>query len=249
VRRRLAVVTTVYNGERYLTESLLSCIEQKEPDLLHVVIDDGSTDGTAGLLADYAVHRPNVIRLHFPENHGSAFGFNRGVEAAGEVDWILRLDSDDRMSPKYCLEILREAARHPSLEVIFSPCRHIGNRTDVYRFPRYESATITELCPIPGQAAFRRDLWELIGGLDETMRSGEDWDGFIRMDRAKGGLNVRQLQAPLWQYRMHDGPRASAFVMRETERLREYWRGHTKETVLARSRSWAAWQAEQLAAC
>ncbi len=83
-----------------------------------------------------------------------------------------------------------------------------------------------------------------MGGYDETMRSAEDWDLYIRAQLAVG-LTPHQLPEPRWFYRMHSGPRASAEGIKRLGELQHYWKGHTKASVMNRSRTWGAWLAAQ----
>ena len=78
------------------------------------------------------------------------------------------------------------------------------------------------------------------------MRSAEDWDLYIRAHLAVG-LVPHQLPHPRWFYRQHAGPRASREGMARLPELQRYWRGHTRETVMARSRSWGQWRQERAA--
>jgi hypothetical protein len=55
------------------------------------------------------------------------------------------------------------------------------------------------------------------------------------------------LPHPRWFYRHHPGPRASAEGIANLPELQRYWRGHTRESVLAGSRTWGAWCAERQA--
>ena len=78
------------------------------------------------------------------------------------------------------------------------------------------------------------------------MRSAEDWDFYIRAHLAVGLVPHQILARDLyWWYRVHDGPRASSDGMARLAELQAYWRGHTRESVLARSRSWGQWSERQ----
>ncbi|UYM04634.1 glycosyltransferase family 2 protein [Solicola gregarius] len=95
VRRRphLSVVVPAYNVERYLAECLDSILAQSYEPLDVVIVDDGSTDGTATIARTYADTYPNVRLVPTP-NHGLGAARNRGVaESAGEL--IAFADSDD----------------------------------------------------------------------------------------------------------------------------------------------------------
>jgi len=131
--------------------------------------------------------------------------------------------------------------------VIFSPCQHFGARRDQYVYPRFDPARMIDVFMIPGPAAFRKELWEAVGGYDESMRSAEDWDFYIRAQLAVG-LVPHQLPSPRWFYRMHDGQRASTEGMARLPELQRYWRGHTQESALGGTRTWAQWQHERLMA-
>jgi hypothetical protein len=93
----------------------------------------------------------------------------------------------------------------------------------------------------------RRDVWQAVGGYDESMRFAEDWDLHIRAQLAVG-LVPHQLPHPRWFYRQHAGPRASHEGIANLPNLQRYWRGHTRESVLAGARNWGAWCAERMVA-
>jgi GT2 family glycosyltransferase len=140
---------------------------------------------------------------------------------------------------RYVEEILRAADDDPSRNIIFSPAQHFGSRTDVYTYPPFDPPTMTDTLMIAGCAAMKRELWDAVGGYDETMRFAEDWDLHVRAQLAVG-LVPHQLGAPLWFYRKH-GPSASTAGIKRLPDLRRYWEGHTRESVTARSRSWGEW--------
>lgn len=89
----VTVVVPAYNAEKYITQTLDCLTAQTMQDIEAIVVDDGSTDGTAQIVSDYAAAHP-FVRLVRQENGGVSSARNRGLaEAAGE--YILFLDSDD----------------------------------------------------------------------------------------------------------------------------------------------------------
>jgi GT2 family glycosyltransferase len=159
----------------------------------------------------------------------------------------MKVDADDWISPTYVAEILAAADADPRRNVIFSPAHLFGTQESVWRYPAFRPDRMIDQFFIAGCGAFRRDLWASVGGYDETMRFAEDWDLHIRAHLAVG-LVPHQLSQPLWHYRQHAGPRASHEGMKRLPDLQRYWRGHTRESVLARSRSWGQWNAERMVA-
>ena len=75
----VSVIMTVYNGEQYLAEAADSILRQSFADFEFIIIDDGSTDSTPQILADYAKRDPRVRAISHP-NMGRPESLNRGIE-------------------------------------------------------------------------------------------------------------------------------------------------------------------------
>ena len=88
-----SIIIPAYNAEAYLQRCLDSIFSQEFEDYEVIVINDGSTDGTATLLEGY----PQVKVIH-QENHGMATARNRGIDKA-KGEYILFVDSDDELMP------------------------------------------------------------------------------------------------------------------------------------------------------
>lgn len=243
---RLGLITTTYQHTLFLWDCFYSVLAQREQDFVHVIVDDASTDNPMSRIAPYRERHPErTIVVRLKHNVGPAGAFNAGVRALPrDCDWLMKCDADDKIDARLiddCYQVIRADSR---VNVIVAPARHFGQQHHVYRYPNFDPRRMIETCMIPGQAMYRRSLWDALGGYDETMRSAEDWDFFVRAQLAVG-LVVHQLPAPRWYYRMHDGPRASHAGMNQIRALQAYWRGHTAETARAGSRTWGPWIAER----
>jgi glycosyltransferase involved in cell wall biosynthesis len=240
-------VTTVYNHAHFLTECLSTVMDQDDARYVHVVVDDASPDNAWPLIEQYAAGADNRLAVRMAENVGLAAAFHAGVEALpAHCNWLLKVDADDKIDPRYIKAILDAAEADPRRNVIFAPCQHFGERSDQFYYPTYDPARMAQVFMIPGPAAYQRALWDAVGGYDVTMRSAEDWDFYIRAERAVG-LVPHQLTDPdlFWYYRAHSGVRASAEGVQRIRYLRAYWQNHTRESALSRSRSWGEWCAER----
>ena len=93
----VSVVVPVYNAEPYLRECLDSLLGQTLKEIEIIAVDDGSTDGSGQLLAEYAARdkRLKVISL---KRSGAAAARNRGIEAA-RGKWLWFADADDIAAP------------------------------------------------------------------------------------------------------------------------------------------------------
>ena len=194
------LVTTVipaYNGERFVGDAIESSLAQDYPNHEVVVIDDGSSDATADVVAHYPV------RLLRQENAGVAAARNAGI-AVAEGELIALLDADDRSSPGRIagqVEVLvaePQAACVLGLETIFVE-NGITEPHWISALPRNEDGTSTAYPPATG--LYRRAVVEPLGWFDIGMRMGEDGDLLLRI--ADSGLEVIYADIPAVERRMH----------------------------------------------
>lgn len=95
----VSIVMPAYNAGRWLRESLDSALAQTHPAVEIIVVDDGSTDDTPAILADYARAHPARLRVLTQPNAGQCAAANRGLaEARGA--YIKFFDADDLLSPE-----------------------------------------------------------------------------------------------------------------------------------------------------
>lgn len=98
---KISVVMSVYNGEKYLKDSIESILNQTYRHFEFIIIDDGSTDKSLSILNAY-VKKDNRIIIISRENRGLAYSLNEGVKLA-KGKYIARMDVDD-ISDKFRLE-------------------------------------------------------------------------------------------------------------------------------------------------
>lgn len=113
---RISVVVPTYNRDAVLSRTLASVLAQSCPPHEVIVVDDGSTDDTAKVVA---VHRDSHSRIYYiaQRNGGPAAARNAGI-AAASGDWIAFLDSDDWWSPRKLEHAIEEMRRSPAVEFI-----------------------------------------------------------------------------------------------------------------------------------
>ena len=114
----VSVIVPVYNVSPYLREALDSVINQTYKELEIIIVDDGSTDGSASIYEEYAASDPRIKLIH-QANKGLSGARNTGLEhATGE--FVSFIDSDDSISPMF-IESLVNAMVSTSADV--SICR------------------------------------------------------------------------------------------------------------------------------
>ena len=119
---RLSVVVPVYNAERFLPMLLDSLLAQTLHEVEFILVDDGSTDSSPALLAQYA-RRDSRIRLLRQPNGGVSRARNAGIVAALGT-YLAFADADDAVAPDFCSALL-ERAEADRLDLLFCNGRHL----------------------------------------------------------------------------------------------------------------------------
>jgi glycosyltransferase involved in cell wall biosynthesis len=194
----ISCVVPVYNGERFLAEGLDSVLAQTRPPDEVIVVDDGSTDGTAEVAARYA-GRVTYLRQN---NAGSPAARNRGV-ASSRGDLIAFLDADDLWHPE---KLAKQAARfeaRPELGLCVTLVRNFWIPELRHEEERLRGHPFTG--DLPGMAPqcllARRSVFDIVGPLDESLRLGDDTDWFLRA--ADKGIVLEMLKEVLTYRRIH----------------------------------------------
>lgn len=168
----VSVIMAAYNAEQYVGAALESVHRQDYEPLEVVVVDDGSTDGTAEIVRSF----PDVRYLH-QENAGPAAARNRAFdESRGEL--VAVLDSDDLMAPGRIRRQAGYLCAHLDVGAVLGRQEWIDApdwlpRDLVYGDPNG--------VPVGGAAMFRHSVLERLGGYDASFVQGEDTDLLIRM--------------------------------------------------------------------
>lgn len=193
---KVSVVMAVFNGASALPATLDSILNQTERDFELLVVDDGSTDATASILADYAA-RDSRIRIITQTNTGLTRALIRGcAEALAEV--IARHDCGDRSHPE---RFARQLASIAGSSVVSCATRFVDvdgdllytSRADgdeVRRSLLNDDASRIHALPHHGSAMFRRDAYTRAGGYRAEFRVAQDLDLWIRIARDGGTFAI-----------------------------------------------------------
>lgn len=106
----------VYNGEKYVRQSIDSLLAQTCPDWELIVVNDGSQDRTPDILSTYTDAR---IQVHHQSNAGEATARNKGLDLA-QGEYISFLDADDLYLPNAIQDLAGFLDTHPGFDVVFS---------------------------------------------------------------------------------------------------------------------------------
>lgn len=178
----VGVVIPTFDRAHTLARALDSVFAQTLPAQQVIVVDDGSTDSTADLVAGY----PGVSYLR-QENCGVSAARNLGIRHCG-CDWIALLDSDDEWLPEKLRVQFEALAENPGYRLIH--CDEIwirnGRRVNPGDRHRKRGGWIFEYClPLcvisPSAAVIERSLLIEAGGFNEQLPACEDYDLWLRI--------------------------------------------------------------------
>jgi hypothetical protein len=202
---QVSVVLPVWNGERYLRAAIESVLAQDFPDFELIVIDDGSTDGTAEILRSFTGEPRLIVRTQ--PNAGIVGARNAGLRAAG-AEFIAFLDADDIALPGRLSKQLAFLRAHPEVAAVGTAITHISAEGVVLRtqvFPsgaRRTAAALRISCALAQPSVMlRREAALGVGGYRETFRQGaEDYDLWLRLSERHAMDNLPEA---LTLYRIH----------------------------------------------
>ena len=201
----IGVVIATHNGQATIEATIASVIAQTHQDLTCILIDDGSTDGTADLARRLGDERFRVIGQR---NGGTSSARNRGLsQLPSAVDYVTFLDQDDVWEPDALEVLLAKATSDPSFVGAHGLGRFVdeGGRPfgDFESFGRsrrtvssgrdhplaldqpttFASQLLTCTTFPPGLILARRKVYDQLGGFDPAIRLTEDWDMGLRLLR------------------------------------------------------------------
>ena len=136
----ISVIVPVYNGEAFLDQCLESIVAQDYAHMEIIVVDDGSTDGTAAISDRWAERDSRVRVIHQP-NGGHSAARNAGLDAmSGEL--MMMVDSDDLLHPDFVKTLLNLMHQHDADIAVGGYVAFDGTAPD---FDRYQSTGTTRL--------------------------------------------------------------------------------------------------------
>jgi glycosyltransferase involved in cell wall biosynthesis len=216
-----SVIVAAYQAAATIGDALASALDQRPAPHEVVVCDDGSTDDLAGAVARFG-DRVVVVRQ---ENRGEAGAKNTAARhATGE--FVVILDADDYFLPGRLAALGELAAARPDLDILTTDAylEVNGDRAGTSYGPDHRFATddqrraILDRNFVFGLAAIRRSRLLEIGGFDERVTHGTDWDCWARL--ILGGSRAGLVDEPLAVYRLHESAANADRVAMARGRLR-----------------------------
>jgi glycosyltransferase involved in cell wall biosynthesis len=179
----VSVVIPAHNRKAALVRAMRTVLAQTRDDWELIVVDDASTDGTDGVVK--SIEDGRIVYVRHTQNRGGGAARNTGIQAS-RGKYVAFLDSDDEWFPE---KLARDVAAFAGEAVglvycgkeLVDPDGHLLLR----RIPSLEGDLYRQLLGHDfigscSRVAVRKDVLEAVGGFDENLPSGQDWDMWVR---------------------------------------------------------------------
>ena len=191
----VSVITTCYNGQDHLYKAVNSILSQKYNNFNLIVVDDGSTDLSTAILRDIKDGRVLV----FLENHmGRQKALNYAISKSNSK-YIAILDADDVAQPNRIAIQVNFLEKNPDVGLVSGGKRvainskgEIVNTGEAKAFSDKKiRETLKYTNPLfHSSVMYRREIYDLVGGYDESLFCLEDWDFYVRIARHCNLVNL-----------------------------------------------------------
>ena len=192
----VSVVTPSFNQGAYIGQTIRSVGEQDYPNVEHIIVDGGSTDGTLDVIR---AHEDAYGLRWISEPDGGMYeAVNKGLRLA-RGEFLAYLNSDDRYLPWTLSTVARELQDHPEAGFVFGDIFRVDEGTDsgeMYFYPPFRLGFVRRLGFLGQPAVFwRRGVMDEFGPFDESLKFVADCDYWMRIGGRYGARKIQEVLA------------------------------------------------------
>jgi len=197
----ISIIIPVYNGENYIHDALNSVTQQSYPIKEIIVVDDGSSDSTKAIIANYKI-KNTLLTYIFQINSGISAARNAGLYAS-KTSFVAFLDHDDLYLPVKLESAMKIFSTNANIMAVRGKHKLFfeGIGLDDSDHLIKDKTKQIDYGPLIGAAVFKKILFEKIGYFDEDLISAEDIDLWLRI--RKNNLLVHDVDEVHLLYRRH----------------------------------------------
>ena len=227
---KISLVTSVFNRQSTIGETMASVQAQHYPDVEHVIQDGGSTDGTIEVINKWKTEKTFVVSAR---DNGIYDGINRGISrATGDVIGLLH--SDDTLASNSVLADVAQALRDPAIDGIYGDLVYVAaeNPSQVLRYWRSGTYHPRKLAwgwmPPHPTLYLRRSVFDHLGLYDTEFRIAADYEAMLRY-LVRGNLRLGYI--PQVMVRMRAGGESNRSLGHILKKSREDYRALRRHGV------------------
>lgn len=196
---KVSIIIPNFNREKFVEETM-NCVRKiKYSNWECIVVDDGSTDNSVSVIKE-AAKSDERFKCFFNEKTTHSEARNFGIkQSTGK--YILPLDSDDLIHPKYVPEAVEILERNPSIKVVYCKGKYFGDKHGRWKLPPYSFVQLISQNCLPSASLFRRSDFDKTYGYNPHLSINEDWEFWISL--LETGGDVYRIPKYYFYYRKH----------------------------------------------
>lgn len=200
-QKKISIILPVYNGERYLRESLDSILGQTYQNFELIIVDDCSSDSTGQIISEYMERDKrissvkNAINMKLPKSLNVGFGNATG-------DYLTWTSDDNKYKPNALETMVKYLEDYPSVSMVYTNYTEIDTNGNITKEKELDDIRRIAFKNVVGASfLYRREAAEQVGEYDSNLFLAEDYDYWIRI--CKNG-EIVHLNKSLYYYRKHE---------------------------------------------
>ncbi len=213
---KVSIIISCFNLGQYLDEAISSIyLYGNKEDFEIILVNDGSTDQiTNQIIKKISIENPDILILN-QENLGLAKARNNGIKLAN-TNIIIPLDADNKLRPEFIEKAIQKFETNQQIGVLHGDAQFFGEKDTVWVSKNFIFSEMIQNNYIDACAAFRKTIWQNLGGYDENMpeMGFEDWDLWLRI--ANQGYEFEYCPTVFFDYRVRKNSMlSSAWLKRD----------------------------------
>ena len=216
----VSIVLPVYNGEKYLRESIDSVIAQTYENWELIIVDDCSRDNTPSIAKEYVKKDKRIFYYRNEENLRLPRNLNRGFSLA-KGEYLTWTSDDNRYRPKALETMYNVLEKHKNVHFVFASCRIIneyGDETEYIMVDKESPKRLVGENAVGACFMYTREAYESVGEYDPQYTLVEDFEYWQRIVTRFEAIGIEEI---LYDYRLHDGALTSTMRRDEFNRALE----------------------------
>lgn len=198
----ISVIIPCFNTPAAFINEAVESVKQYSNSYVYeiIIVDDGSVNAETINYLDN-INDP-AIKVFIQENKGAAAARNTGFKNSSG-NYILFLDSDDRILQSYIEKSIKVLSSNSAYGVVYGKARNFGDSSrDGIETQPFDVVKLLINNQVPMCAVIKRQVWESVNGLDENLRQFEDWEFWLSVYKA--GWKFFFLNQIVFEYRIQN---------------------------------------------
>jgi glycosyltransferase involved in cell wall biosynthesis len=238
----ISVITPVYNGEKYIEQTISSVLYQRYPNIQYMVVDDGSTDRTPEILKMVG----NGIMVVTQSNQGENVAVNAGLKLV-RGKYFMYPNADDPLEPQSLFKLVDFMEENQEVLCGYPDWYSIGEKSDFRKYfnngeYNFNYMVSHHFCQPSVGSIFRSSILKSVGYRDPQFGIVSDFDYWLRIGLAGKMAHIPQILAT---FRIHDnqqsGKHYDARSQYHINVMRHFWTLNVPHELLYVKKQSMAW--------